>query len=477
MNPELHLSTPTNTNQTLALLHNMSETAYLRKNFTQLEEAKETPQNTVPKIQKVASYLRDREHWKKHYLPRLVSIGLIDHGKRKLELGEKYKLMWTAKYLERTKQDGQTLYQKIASNIEQLKERFADDVISDFGGDNEKLSWILFVDGCSLLQILEKADLKNPKEMNLKVDQLVLVCHDVLLLENQLPYEVLKLLSGHQNDDTLVSSMNKFLKFHHLSPDEESEEKCKGKCNNEEGDRAMDEDGYASVYVNETTLYDAQGKDLPFHLLDKLHKTVVCDFQGYGNRCSDTTCSDTTYRNIKELRAAGIKLKVEESRKLTAISFRYRWMWLRAELTLPKIIVDDTTATSFLNLVAYEMCPDFENNFVISSFVAFMDSLIDHPEDVKELRSAEVLCNSLGSDEEVAKLFNTISSDLVPNCGIYSSVGQEIEKHHKKKYRTWFALAYHTYFSNPWAFIGFLAAIFALVLTFIQAWFAIHPKC
>ncbi|XP_022638456.1 uncharacterized protein LOC111241953 [Vigna radiata var. radiata] len=269
----------------------MSETAYLREKFTQLEKAKETPQNTVPKIQKVASYLRDREHSKNHYLPRLVSIGPIDHGKRKLELGEKYKLMWTAKYLQRTKQDGPTLYQKIASNIKHLKEQFAEDVIRDFDGDDEKLSWTLFVDGCSLLQILEKANLEDRKEMNLKVDQRVLVCQDVLLLENQLPYEVLKLLSGHQNDDTLVKSMNKFLKSHHLSP---VEDKGKTKCNNEEGDIAMDEYGFASVYVNETTLYYyAQGKDLPFHLLDKLHKSVVC-----GSKHYIATDSHTTYRSI-----------------------------------------------------------------------------------------------------------------------------------------------------------------------------------
>ncbi|XP_014506369.1 uncharacterized protein LOC106766127 [Vigna radiata var. radiata] len=454
----------------------MSETAYLRNNFTKLEKAKETPQNKVPKIQKVASYLRDREHSKNHYLPRLVSIGPIDHGKRKLELGEKYKLMWTAKYLQRTKQDGPTLYQKIASNIKHLKEQFAEDVIRDFDGDDEKLSWTLFVDGCSLLQILEKANLEDRKEMNLKVDQLVLVCQDVLLLENQLPYEVLKLLSGHQNDDTLVNSMNKFLEFHHLPA---AKDQCIGKYNNKEGDRALDEDGYASVYVNEETLDER--KDLPFHLLDKFHRRVVGDSQHQNQdltmmstkRCFDTT----TYRNIKELREAGIKLRLGKSRRLRDIVFSYRSNFLWAELILPEITVDDTTATTFHNLIAYEMCPDFENNFEISSFVAFMDSLIDHHEDVKELRLAKVLHNSLGSDEEVSQLFNTISADLVPNCAIYSGVRRQIENHYKKKYRAWIALGYHTYFSNPWAFIGFLAAIFALVLTFIQAWFAIHPKC
>ncbi|KAK7364889.1 hypothetical protein VNO80_13635 [Phaseolus coccineus] len=466
----------------------MTET-HLSQKFTQLQKAKETPKNTFPKIQRVAHYLRGRKHFAHHYSPRLVSIGPIHHGKPNLELGEKYKLMWAAKYLERTKQDAQTLYQKIASNIEQLKQRFAEDVIRDFP-DDEKLSWMLFVDGCSLLQILDKGNLNDPHEMNVKVDQLVLVWQDVLLLENQLPYKVLKDLSGHQNDATLVNSMNNFLNYHHLSP--VRPEQRQENHDDKDEERALDEDGYTSVVVdNEDTQQHEEHrieirKELPFHLLDQLRRYVLDDpleeprhqkgDKENSERDENTNDDMTTYRNIGELRTAGIKLKVEKSRRLRDISFSYRWMCLCAELTLPEITVDDTTAPTFHNLIAYEMCPDFENSFDICSFVAFMDSLIDHPEDVKELRSAKVLQNALGSDEEVAKLFNTISTDLVPNTESYSKVRWKIEKHYRKKYRAWIAQGYHTYFSNPWAIIAFLAALFAIVLTFIQTWFAINPR-
>ncbi|QCD92947.1 hypothetical protein DEO72_LG5g1016 [Vigna unguiculata] len=473
----------------------MSETPFLNRNFSELEKAKERPQNTVPKIQKVAHYLRDRKHSKKHYSPRLVSIGPIHHGEPNLELGEKYKLMWAAKYLERTNQDAETLYRKFASHVKQFKQRYAEDVIRDFRGDDENLSWVLFVDGCSLLQILDKGNLSHPEDLNVKVDQLVLVWQDVLLLENQLPYEVLKLLSGHQNDDTLVNSMNNFLKCHHLSPNRsEQRRKIHGASKFKKNeDRTLDEDGDTSVYVrSEDSLRQEHiidiSKDSPFHLLDQLRRYILDDAQkephhrkgdaqkGKKKKKKNEDLDMTTYRNIEELKAAGIKLKVQKSRRLRDISFSYRWMWLRAELTLPEITVDDTTAPTFHNLIAYEMCPDFENKFEISSFVAFMDSLIDHPEDVKELRSAKVLHNSLGSDEEVAKLFNTISTDLVPNSESYLGVRRKIEKHYRKRHRAWLALGYHTYFNNPWSIIAFLAALLALVLTFIQTWFAIHPS-
>ncbi|CAJ2673342.1 unnamed protein product [Trifolium pratense] len=121
------------------------------------------------------------------------------------------------------------------------------------------------------------------------------------------------------------------------------------------------------------------------------------------------------------------------------------------------------------------MCPDFENDYGICSFAVFMDSLIDHPEDVRELRSKEILLNCLGSDEEVADLFNIMSKNLLPNTKIYYEVRAKIQKHYRNKCKTWIALGKHTYFNNPWAFIAFLAAFIALALTFIQTWFAINP--
>lgn len=177
-------------------------------------------------------------------------------------------------------------------------------------------------------------------------------------------------------------------------------------------------------------------------------------------------CMSQLYRNLKELKEAGIGLESSKTRRPRDVSFSCGW--IRSKLKLPEIVVDDTTAATVLNLIAYEMCPDFENDYGICSYVSFLDSLIDHPDDVKALRSEQILLNSLGSDEEVANLFNTISTDLVPDMVKYADVRNEIEKHYSDKSRTWLALGYHTYFSNPWAIIAFHAAVVGLALTFVQ---------
>jgi len=97
-----------------------------------------------------------------HYSPKLVSIGPIHHDNTNLKTGEKYKLMWAAKYLENTGRNPRHLHKMINDNINELKGHFSDDVLTStgkslecFGSLEEKLSWMLFVDGCSLLHIME----------------------------------------------------------------------------------------------------------------------------------------------------------------------------------------------------------------------------------------------------------------------------------------------------------------------------------
>ncbi|KAL4393601.1 hypothetical protein AHAS_Ahas02G0068300 [Arachis hypogaea] len=75
-------------------------------------------------------------------------------------------------------------------------------------------------------------------------------------------------------------------------------------------------------------------------------------------------------------------------------------------------VINDLTPYLYHNLIAYEMCPAFNHDFEFFSYFSLMDSLIDDAEDVKDLRAAGVLQNLLGSDEDVAKLFNELGHVL-----------------------------------------------------------------
>jgi len=189
-----------------------------------LKKAKDAP-SPAPKnakIQKVAHYLRKRKNFSKHYSPKLVSFGPSHYGDEKLQPGEEYKSMWAANYIDSA--NPQDLHTKV-QNMESLKPLFDDDLFiknttfpryqeQGFGTRDEMISWTLFVDGCALLWILEHAKLDKPAKMNVKVDQLVLVMQDVLLLENQLPFPLLKHL-WMASEKELIEAMTMFLRCHH----------------------------------------------------------------------------------------------------------------------------------------------------------------------------------------------------------------------------------------------------------------------
>uniref|UniRef100_A0A2N9ID76 Uncharacterized protein n=1 Tax=Fagus sylvatica TaxID=28930 RepID=A0A2N9ID76_FAGSY len=178
------------------------------------------------------------------------------------------------------------------------------------------------------------------------------------------------------------------------------------------------------------------------------------------------------FHNVHELKAVGIHLKPNNSKCLGQISFTKKWNFYPGILRLPPITVDDSTGPKFFNLIAYEMCPDYENDYGVTSYIAFLDSLIDEAKDVMYLRKARILSNYLGSDEEVAQLFNGIGTDLVPNSEIYEDV--------RSKFRTttrrsgdWISEVLHTRFNSPWTIMAFLAALFIVLATGAQTVYSV----
>ena len=119
-----------------------------------------------------------------------------------------------------------------------------------------------------------------------------------------------------------------------------------------------------------------------------------------------------SYRSAKELRAVGVHFKPGKTHLYTDVTFKPSF--LSGKLTIPPITVDDSTKSMLLNLIAYETCPNAPDDFGVTSYICFMDSIIDHAEDVMVLRSKGILLNFLGSDQEVVDLFNAIARIWCP---------------------------------------------------------------
>ncbi|XP_059428806.1 UPF0481 protein At3g47200-like [Corylus avellana] len=411
------------------------------------------------KIQKVIFLLRDHKSFVKYFEPRVVSLGPMHHGNPKYHLGEMYKHKLAYEFVKQFGcNDGNTLdddinylHGKIKKEIKQLRGCFEEEVTKNY--DDEALAWMLFVDGCAILQYIFCAAKNKFEELNIKNDSVAFAQQDLFLLENQVPYRLLKLLMRYSGkEEQLRNSIESFIQNVNYQQTEQQK----------------------------------QGERDPIHLLDLLRTRLLgpppCPkAKPSSSRCPFTHQEDQdwqTYRNVQELKAAGIHLKRNKNNSyLRNISFtrRFGFDFYSGYLCLPPITVDDSTAPKFMNLIAYEMCLDFENDFGVSSYISFLDSLIDEANDVKYLRKARVLHNFLGSDQEVAELFNAIGTDLVPNAEAYKDVKIQIQAYYESKWLTWMAQFRQDHFSNPWTIIAFLGVLLVLALTSVQAWFAVFP--
>lgn len=176
---------------------------------------------------------------------------------------------------------------------------------------------------------------------------------------------------------------------------------------------------------------------------------------------------DEVMRPVTELREAGIKFRSSKTKCLKDISFD------EGILTLPTITVDDTTEHLFLNLIAFERFHVGIGNEV-SSYVVFMDNIIDSGKDIGILRSKKIVKNSYGSDEAAAELFNTLSKDvMMDQYGSLAKVHKKVNAYCNRRIPRWRAAFFITYCRNPWTGVSVLAAIVLFVLTITQTIYAV----
>ncbi|BFG37919.1 hypothetical protein CerSpe_241920 [Prunus speciosa] len=488
-----------------------------REEAAEEERSSTQAQNAKPKIQKVPFMLRDNKNFEKYYEPRVAAIGPFHHGKPKYEQAEKVKRKLAANFVKDSEQNDADLLKKVEENIKGLRECYDEEASKNYNDDS--LAWMLFVDGCSTLEFIYKYE--NLESFKIKRDQVAFAEQDMFLLENQLPYQLLELLmiSSRKYED-VKDSIERFVQMHGVAPDEKQKP--------QRGARTTQQREHVKIPM------EAEPTHLLEHLLTRMlgylpigrsvqmdgvapdekqkpqrgaqkpeqkppqpgaggaRNTQLCATQFLENlltkmrgyicqKKSETSANHhpQSFRNVQELQAAGILFRQRKGPSVLKDIY-FKSFLCCGFLYLPKIKVDDSMGPKFMNLIAYEMCPDFQNNFGVTSYIGFLDSLIDHPDDVKHLRKKHILLNFLGSDDEVAQLFNEIGTDLVPNNAIYCDVKSKIEDHYKTNWKKWMAQFFHEHFSSPWTILAFTGALLGLWMTAVSTWYTVNsdtPPC
>ncbi|KAI7996769.1 UPF0481 protein [Camellia lanceoleosa] len=428
------------------------------------------------KIQKVPQMLLQvgTESTKKCYEPQLVSIGPYHHENTNLKPFEKFKFQFTKEYVNSCGSYSiNDLYDKVADVAIEARNCYAEGTNIDDTNDTD-FTRMMFLDGCFILQYIHYMTHKNEQaKMKMKNHDKAFVERDLFLLENQLPFKVLRALMTMNSEfagEEGLKLINKFIQDTRPGPPLPSFWESVENCITNITCRLPTQKNITNRRKEESKKSNSQLVE-PAHLLELMHRQLIGTSGTENGRGGNNWYS---YRSVQELKTAGIKFRPNKMGTCVT-DVRYEPLIIRAILRLPPMKIDDSTQSLLLNLAAYEMCPDSPDDFGVTSYIWFMDTLIDHADDVKELRKKGILLNYLGSDEEVAGLFNEIAKNLVPNSQAYVDVQDQIEKHYKNKVRLWMTEWLHTHFDTPWTTLAFLGAILAIVLSFIQTYIAINP--
>ncbi|CDP21923.1 unnamed protein product, partial [Coffea canephora] len=365
-------------------------------------------------IHEVDIYLED-ERWKRlsvyrlpasiiklnrnAYTPQVVSFGPCYHGRDNLKPMEEHKHRALLHFLRRSGKPIVVCLEKLSMVVDDLQAAYQS-LDDQWRGNTEKFLQIMILDGCFMLEILriftrsvEGYAESDPIFSNHGIVYVMPdIMRDMLMIENQLPMLVLHVLvaaegaSGTQAEDYV----NKLL-FRLYNLDSYSRHK--------------------SI-------------DKPLHVLDICHRVLLLPSDARHRRRQRLPRKrprwvlEKTIPSATELHEAGIQIQRSKSRSLQGI--RFDKGVFSVTLKVPVIVVDNITETFFLNILAFERLHVGAGREV-TNYLAFMNNIIRDSKDISLLRSCGIIQNSLGKDEVVADLFNSLTRDITidPDSSVY----------------------------------------------------------
>ncbi|KAK7320521.1 hypothetical protein VNO77_30070 [Canavalia gladiata] len=444
----------------------MESTAYMEETKWVVEINKELKSNG-------SSSVTEKEQWKRHsiykvpsrvtelnkkvYQPQAVSFGPYHYGEEHLKGMEEHKHRALIHFLKRCKKPIELVFQRMDEVVQELRDSY-NPLDQIWKQDTSKFLQMMILDGCFMLEILganesvpdDYADNDPIFGEHGKLYVMPYIKRDMLVLENQLPMKILHILIEIETNTTQEDEwLNKQI-LNFFTPGSFQIGRSIGKC---------------------------------IHILDVFRKSLIQQGPTHPTPIPKATNSlanvykwfreergDDIMRSATELHDAGIRFKKSKTNSLGDVSFD------QGLLRLPTMVVDDTTQCMFLNLIAFERLHVGAGN-EITSYIFFIDTIIDDEMDVALLHRRGILINALGNDKDVAKLFNSLSKDIsVDLHPVFDMVQMSMNNYCKKPWNKWRANLIHTYFRNPWAIVSLIAAILLFTLTIIQTLYTIKQS-
>jgi hypothetical protein len=342
-------------------------------------------------------------------VPRLVAIGPYHRGRNQLKQAERAKHVAAYHCIMESGHSVQDMYGAVASAAYHARSLYDKDVMDQINRD-DFLS-MMFYDACFLVQYLVwrtdggsgKMDpsLRGFFDFNRKA-----IRHDIVLLENQIPWCVLEAVMRFRPVDleAFVAFWKQYLQ-----------------------DRKV---------LGENTVVLDDGFEPP-HLLGLLRFYIV----GRGNTKPPTQFKSNTISfsvGAIELAEIGINLRAKETTELVHMGIDKKGIF--AELSIVPLSLDDERASFLINMAALELCTT--SNFqeaepedsAVCSYLLLLSLLVHREEDVQELRTKHLLQGGAGLiNKDALTFFTRLQSLPLRGSKCYVRIMMEIEKYKVKR--------------------------------------------
>ncbi|XP_058194330.1 UPF0481 protein At3g47200-like [Rhododendron vialii] len=388
------------------------------------------------------------------YKPQFVSFGPYHHMESHLEQMEKHKRRALLHFLKRSRKPLAYYNAALAEVAQSLKDSY-ESLDPRWEADTERFLVLMILDGCFMLEVLRTSTLEMDDysvndpifSKHGKLHVVPYIRRDMMMLENQLPMLLLTTLVAVEKEEGTEIA----IKDHEEFVNKLIREFC---------------------FPNPWFPLDSSiGKCL--HLLDVYRSSLLMEdtreriaFLFKRRRSTGGAGNYEVIRSAMELSDAGIRFKKSRSASLNDISFTGAGV-----LSLPPIVLDDTTEFTFLNLIAFERF-HVEAGNEVTSYIFFMSKIIQGAEDVSLLHAAGIIKNAIGSDKGVLKLFDSLSRDVTldPDSSLYELHGKVNRYWKERRVRVYLM---KNYFRNPWAILSLIAAVFLFFFTLAQTAYTI----
>ncbi|KAK4603338.1 hypothetical protein RGQ29_012042 [Quercus rubra] len=333
----------------------------------------------------------------KAYVPDVFSIGPFHHGRPEFKETEKIKTKNLTNSVKDVEREAREYYGK---PIDYTPDEFVK---------------ILVIDGCFIVELFRKDFYTELREEDDPIFTMScmrqFLFHDLILLENQVPWMVLERLFNFTLDPR------------HKMPLVE-----------------LAQDFFGDFFVSKPRSGYPPIQDIK-HILDVFRKWLVLPTEEERGHLDWALLMPSAMSLVE----AGVKIKRRESKSILDIKFN------NGVLEIPGLYIHEITETFFRNLICFEQCfPNCEPRF--TSYAVLIDNLINTAKDVDILCENKIIDNWLNPADAVP-FFNKLYYNAFLKEIYYQKFRQDLNNYCKRRWPRWRAMLLRNYFDTPWAIL------------------------